>query len=151
MCLRRKILPKLENVPLWRKFFLFEKTSINFFFIMKKMFLGEFWFFFHVSYRFLLIILWDASLGNHQVIVKKNAILLFFIHFVILIYTNISYKIQPSLLMGVYSSSNNNSADVRRLAVTQIPVKNHQQTLMWKTLNNNPRELRKLSVTLTLT
>ena len=35
------------------------------------------------------------------------------------------------------SITEKNPGDLRRLAVTQIPVKNHQLRLMWKTFHNN--------------
>ena len=85
MCLRRKIFPKLKNVPIRKKFeFIF--------FNMIKNVLGLF------SSHFMTFLFIESSVY----IEKKNAILLFFIHLIIWIFTDILYKILSSLLTGLF-------------------------------------------------
>ena len=76
---------KYENMLLWGIF-------VSFFFFFSRFISIFFSSYYEITVYGILSLYW-----------KKIAILLFFIHLVILIYPDILYKIQPSLLTG-YSS-----------------------------------------------
>ena len=53
--------------------------------------------------------------------------------------------IQTTAITENCQNTEKSDGDLRRLAITQSPVKDHQLTLMWKTLmsNNNNNKLKK--------
>ena len=48
--------------------------------------------------------------------------------------------IQTTALMRNGQNTEKNLGELRRLAVTKIPVKNHQLTLLWKPLKNKNKK-----------